>query len=163
MFLFQRLWNPSPIPPSSILDSLEKDFSDIQCSQDYSWDCGVSVIIMVMRWSRRERCLSLNSFYQRETPLWTIDIFDVLMESKVFRGLEFYTCSTDLSYHRQVEFYQNSILEDEVRVRALFQKALDLDWNLTKVSSNSTSSPLIYSRPHSPPLSWLIDSLTETL
>lgn len=77
--------------------------------------------------------MKLDRFYQREAPLWTIDIFDSLMDSKVLKDCEFYTNSTDVSHHHQIEFYQPNIHEDEQRVTTLFEKASQLCWNVHKV------------------------------
>ena len=134
MFLLRALWKPSNDNLPCLRDAVEIEFSSVYVAQDYSWDCGLAMIIMVMRWSGREKCMKLDKFYKREAPLWTIDIFDSLMESKVLRNCEFYTNSTDLSHHHLIEFYRPNILEDERRVTTLFQKSIDLHWDMHAVT-----------------------------
>ena len=135
MFLLRALWESSKeAVVSSLMESLEHEFAAVYVAQDHTWDCGVAMLIMVMRWSRRERCLRLDRFYQREAALWTIDIFDSLMESRVLKDCEFYTNCTEVSHHHQLEFYQPNMHEDEQRVTALLQKSVRLHWNLSKAS-----------------------------
>jgi hypothetical protein len=125
--------NHVPSPKSLSIIDLNK----IYHSQEFSWDCGLSVIIMVMRWSGRERCCRMNAYYERETPLWTIDIFSILITTKVFHTIEFYTMNIGIkenNHYKDIDYYQSSLKADEERVNGLFQKGHELQWPIKNVS-----------------------------
>ena len=86
-------------------DDEYKLYMNCYVSQDGNWDCGVAVIRMVIKWSSSSssaspsvqmtptHALGLSEFYNRRSPLWTIDIFHCLLKSSSLENIVFYTTS----------------------------------------------------------------------
>lgn len=101
-----------------------EDFMTYHREQESNWDCGLSAIIMALRWSKIEKCINMNEYYDRETPLWSIDVFTVLTKSDVFDTVEFYTTCVGVgAHHKDLDFYKPFWDDDVRRITDLFEVA----------------------------------------
>ena len=70
-------------------------------------------------------------YYENKTPLWTIDLLDLLQASKFSSCVDFkmYTiCVGIKDHHRSIEFYDIQLNSDYSRIQELFQKSKTNNW-----------------------------------
>jgi Guanylylate cyclase len=74
------------------------EYDLIHVQQKHHWDCGVACLEMSVRWWRINRpdigvvVLNAEEFEQKESPLWTIDIFLGLAQNGIDGAVMYTTC-----------------------------------------------------------------------
>lgn len=120
-------------------DSAKRIAKNVHILQMHSWDCGLSCVGMVLKYI--EPCYSnmtsdqiLNKLYsldlvrrQPETPLWTIDLFHILIGLNV--NVTMYTsCIKGVDkHHFNIDWYVDcKVASDSSHVISQFNKAFEL-------------------------------------
>ena len=79
----------------------------------------------------------LQSFYDKCTPLWTIDIFVGLVESGLKDVSSMYTITLGIApLHRENSWYANHLENDVDRVDSQFRRAAQQGWNVQETRFN---------------------------
>lgn len=121
------------LPRKNSKDEIE-NFIQFYCEQESTWDCGIAVAIFAQRWSLVERCLNLKGYYDREVPLWSIDIVAILHKSGSFESIKLYTTFPGIgNHHSSIAFYQKHMEGDADRIKTLFEEAHAEKWPIYEV------------------------------
>jgi hypothetical protein len=94
---------------------------------------------MAQRWHGRDDTQNpyLQSFYEKRTPLWTIDLFVLLVESGLKDETFMYTTTLGIAAnHRENSWYANHLENDVDRVDSQFRRAAQQGWNVQETRFN---------------------------
>lgn len=94
-------------------------------NQQYSWDCGLACVLMVLRALGINSC-NLQALVElcRTMSIWTVDLAYLLHKFPV--NFSFFTVTVGANPSYSIEtFYQEQLPNDLVRVDMLFRKALE--------------------------------------
>ena len=111
-------------------------FEHIHVQQQQDWDCGIACFRMAQRWHGSDTFSPLESpylqsFYEKCTPLWTIDIFVGLVESGLKDVSFMFTTTLGIApLHRENSWYANHLDNDVERVDGQFRRAAQQGWNI---------------------------------
>lgn len=136
---------------------LDPETSNWIVAQQFSWDCGLACLSMLLKWQQKKFTHIYNSPYvARARPLWTIDIFLLLYNEKV--NIEMFTTSLGVQpHHHDFDWYSQFLADDVNRVNAGFLEAAKNEYPLYQVScyrlkswkiSKYISSFLLFCRNH---------------
>lgn len=94
-------------------------------NQQYSWDCGLACVLMVLRALGINSCnLQALAELCRTMSIWTVDLAYLLHKFPV--NFSFFTVTVGANPSYSIEtFYQEQLPNDLVRVDMLFRKALE--------------------------------------
>ena len=108
--------------------------------QEYSWDCGIACVKMVVLHCIKnedkllEALCALKYLGGGNKPLWTIELFAFLREYGV--DAEFFSKCLDgvSSHHKRIEWYrQTEGVNDSDRIAELFLTVRMENWPIAKV------------------------------
>lgn len=74
------------------------EYDLIHVGQKHNWDCGLACLEMSQRWwvmdetHKVPTSFNTKEFEEKESPLWTIDIFLSLFENRVDGAVMYTTC-----------------------------------------------------------------------
>jgi hypothetical protein len=116
---------------------ITRNIKSIFVPQRHVWDCGVASVGMVLNWVQykyNDEELYTPEICQRSSPLWTIDLFLLLVELGV--DAHMYTLSTKIEQHHfHYDWYVKYLEEDCRRVNASFDLAFQKKYSVSKVST----------------------------
>mmetsp|Transcript_20180 Transcript_20180/g.29953 ORF Transcript_20180/g.29953 Transcript_20180/m.29953 type:complete len:281 (-) Transcript_20180:273-1115(-) len=120
--------------------------------QTESWDCGIACLLMVLRWLRDNLSSPEKKSFDEQADrvwalktvntesIWSIDLVHVLQQIRKTKKLKFSylfasrALEVDL-HHQHLSYYEESFLDDQIRVTRLFQQAKEEDWSLIKLDA----------------------------
>jgi len=119
-------------------------YDHLHVRQDQDWDCGISNVHMALRFLRTtskstttttttvgDAAAHMHSFYESNTPLWTIDMFATLVDCGVRHHITMYTTAMGIApQHSDNEWYRKHLEKDRERVNRKFQRAVDEGWRV---------------------------------
>ncbi|CAE7510124.1 GC1, partial [Symbiodinium microadriaticum] len=100
-------------------------------AQEDGWDCGAACALMILKWSKNHNISlsELKALKGWSRPLWTIDIYCLLMEFGV--DCRFMTkCIGTGPHHKDLAWYSDDMEEDSVRVPCMFELASSQQWSV---------------------------------
>ena len=116
----------------SKLESISQ-YDDVFVAQERTWDCGLACSKMVMNWKDPNGTLvNVNDVANRETPLWTIELFNLLQSSGVDVSM-FTKCKGVNPAHMDFQWYANSIETDSRTTQDWFDLADRENWSVFEV------------------------------
>lgn len=131
------LWSSSS---SSDQDEHIGIYDHIHCQQEKDWDCGIACFLMAVRFVKTDDVATLSEarsflqpFYDRSTPLWTIDIYVALRDSGI-TDATMYTTSIGIDpKHRENSWYASHLDSDVERIDGKFKRAAAEKWRIEEI------------------------------